>query len=179
MTWSHGARRVSLVGVGILAGILASPARGDDDGADHPARSPQQQLVITSAVADLASERVTIRGLNFGHRPRAALALTELEVLSGGPEEILAVLPAGIEPGTYLLGVARGLRHDQMGTIDLTIGGGGAQGPPGPEGKQGPIGPVGPQGLDGPAGKTGPAGPTGSPGSPGSPGMPGAQGRKR
>ena len=163
MPWRRAARLLTLAGIGLWGCLTAFPAVADND---HDDGEKSRQLVVTSAEVDLTSERLTIRGLNFGHHPRVALALTELEVLSAGPEEILAVLPSGLAPGTYLLGVARGSQRHQMGTIDLTVGGVGPEGPPGLEGKEGPAGPVGPPGA------------TGQPGFPGSPGPPGPAGPK-
>ncbi len=108
---------------------------------------------------------MTIHGLNFGHQPRVSLALTELEVRSAGPEEILAALPAGLTPGTYLLAVARGPRRHQVGTIDVTLGAVGPAGPPGPEGMPGPEGPPGTPGLPGLPGLPGPKGDPGPAGA--------------
>lgn len=155
MTWRRAARLLALAGIGVWGCLTAFSAVADND---HDDGEKGRQLVVTSAEADLTSERLTIRGLNFGHHPRVALALTELEVLSAGPEEILTVLPSGLAPGTYLLGVARGPQRHQMGTIDLTVGAVGPEGPPGAAGQPG---------FPGSPGPPGPAGPKGDPGSDG------------
>ena len=183
MTRRRAARCLSLAGVGVWACLAALPAFAENDGQARD--QTQGQLVVTSAEADLTAERMTIRGLNFGPHPRVALALAELEVVVGGPEEILAVLPGGLAPGTYLLTVARGGQRHQIGTIDVTIGAVGPEGPPGRDGKEGPAGPVGPEGppgatgqpgAPGPQGLPGPAGPKGDPGPQGPPGQQGATG---
>jgi Collagen triple helix repeat (20 copies) len=178
MTPRQRARQIVPAAFGLWACLWAPPAQGADDDASFDHGNPPP--VITSATADLSSELVTIRGQNFGSHPRVALALTELRVVNAAPDEILAVLPAGLEPGTYLLRVACGLRRhqapssDQVSTFDLAIGTAGPEGPMGPRGQEGPIGPVGPDGLPGPVGPSGPPGPAGAVGPKGDPGVDGA-----
>ncbi len=176
MVRRHAPGRAVLAGMALLT-CLPGPASSrdrEDGGDDHAGKHAwAHPLVIRSAVADPAGERVTIRGENFGRRPRVALALTELEVLSAGPEEILAALPPGLERGTYLLLVARGRQGDQVGSLSLAIGEEGPMGPPGPTGATGPQGPIGPTG---PTGLTGPTGPTGLTGAPGATGPAGPAG---
>jgi hypothetical protein len=150
----------SRAGIVALVCLTARPTLGDarkDEDGDARTRPP----LITSVEADPKAELLTIRGLNFGFHPRVSLALNDLDVLNAGPEEILAALPPGIPPGTYLLGVARGRQRHQMSTIDLTIGAAGPEGPPGRDGREGPPGEAGP------AGPTGPQGPKGEPGADG------------
>jgi hypothetical protein len=155
--------------MGLWACLAALPAGAHDD-EDKAARP----LVITRAEADLQAEVLTIQGLNFGRHPRVALALTELQVLSAGPEEILAALPPGVEAGTYLLTVGRGKHRHQIGTIDLTIGAAGPEGPPGPPGEPGAPGAPGRPGEPGVPGPPGLPGPSGLPGPRGNPGADGA-----
>ena len=154
--------------LGLIAALaLLSPAAAHD-------REDRGKLVISSAVADANVELLTIRGVNFGGaRPRVTLAGEALSVMSSGPFEILAALPAGLEPGSYRLTVSRGRGEGRSDTFDVTIGAAGAPGPPGPEGPEGPPGLPGPQGPPGPRGLPGPAGPAGRPGTAGAAGPPG------
>jgi hypothetical protein len=123
MTRKHVSGTLGLAGL-VWACLLAAPARGN--------QPDLGQAVITSVTVDMAGENLTIRGLNLGGQPRVGLALTELQVLSASPEEIVVALPPGLEPGTYLLAVARGHQRHQVATIDITIGATGPEGPPGP-----------------------------------------------
>jgi type VI secretion system Hcp family effector len=170
-------RRPGLLGwiaVGLTAGfvVLASPTArgsGDDDKDRHPGIWSWDWLnrdpVIISASADVEAEHLTIRGLYFGRSaPHVRLAGEELTVLSSSPFEILAALPAGIEPGSYLLTVSQRFRPNRSVTFDVTVGAVGPQGPGGPQGPEGPPGLPGPQGLQGlpgPEGARGPVGPKG------------------
>jgi hypothetical protein len=131
-----------------------------------PAAAPRP-VRIESAHVDVAARLVTIRG-DFDGRPMSAsLADTDLEILVHTSEVILARIPAGLEPGTYSLFVARGQgdpHHDSLSVSVGSTGPAGPAGPPGPQGPQGPQGPAGPTGatgLAGPAGLTGPVGPEG------------------
>lgn len=152
--------------LGLVAALaLLSPAAAHD-------REDRGKLVISSAFADANTELLTIRGSGFGDRaPRVTLAGEPLPVLSSGPFEVLAALPAGLEAGSYRLTVSRGRGEWRSDTLDVTIGATGAPGPPGPEGPEGspglpgPQGPSGPQGPPGPAGAPGPPGPQGPPGT--------------
>jgi type VI secretion system Hcp family effector len=158
----------SWLAIGLTAGflVLASPAaRGSgDDEKNEPAgwqwgwqnRDP----IIISASADLEAEQLTIRGLYFGRStPHVSLAGKELTVLSSSPFDILAALPPGIEPGSYLVTVCQRHRgNKKSNAFEVTIG---AVGPPGPAGPQGPEGQPGLPGPQGPQGLTGPQGPQG------------------
>jgi tartrate-resistant acid phosphatase type 5 len=154
---------VSAVVVAALAS-LAGSARATDD---HRAKRP----LIVSASADLASGTVSIRGRNLGGRyPQVWLGEAKLNVRSATPDEVVAVLPAGIPPGTYLLQLSPAKSGSPSITFALAVGVAGAPGSPGPpgtpgaSGPQGDPGPQGPQGIDGPPGPRGPAGPPGLPG---------------
>jgi type VI secretion system Hcp family effector len=162
--------RLSWLAIGLTAGLvaLASPtARGSgDDEKNEPAgwqwgwqnRDP----VIISASADLEAEQLTIRGLYFGRAtPHVTLAGKELAVLSSSPFEILAGLPPGIEPGSYLLTVCQRHRSKRSEPFEVTIGAAGPPGPAGPQGPEGQPGLPGPQGLQGLPGPEGPRGPVG------------------
>ena len=165
MKWPSILPRMAALGLS-LALVCPSPAAAEDRD-----RGDRGRLVISSASTDPNAEWLTIRGMNFGnHPPQVTLAGDRLQVLSSGPFEILAVLPPGIEPGSYRLAVARGRGERYSDTFDVTIGAAGPAGPPGPEGPAGPAGLPGPQGLpglpgapgpQGPAGPAGPAGPQG------------------
>ena len=156
--------------LGLVAALaFLSPAAAHD-------REEEGKLVISGASADASLELLTIRGANFGGRlPRVTLAGEALTVLNSGPFEILAALPAGLEPGSYRLTVSRGRGEGRSDTFDVTIGAVGPAGPPGPEGPEGPPGLPGPQGPPGPQGLPGPQGPAGAPGPQGPQGPPGAE----
>ncbi len=68
-------------------------------------------LRITEARGDLELGQLSIRGESFGHRRRDRLLVTLsgqlLSITSQTDVEIVAQLPAGIEPGTYRLVVER------------------------------------------------------------------------
>ena len=148
--------------------------------------SSSVQLEVTQTEVNNATNQITITGVNFGTSlPSVTLADQPLNVISSTPTQLVADLPAGIQPGTYLLKVSRGTGTSQKDEIDITIGGGGPEGPQGPQGPQGPAGPQGtmgapgpqgPQGETGPQGSAGPAGPTGPQGPQGETGATGPQG---
>ena len=110
---------------------------------------------IRSAVANASATRLTIQGSHFGQDPEVRLAGALLTVLSSDPGEILAVLPAGLAPGSYRLTVTRHPGHGQSDDFEVTIGG---VGPPGPPGSPGPPGPQGSPGAPGAQGPQGPPG---------------------
>jgi hypothetical protein len=129
--------------------------------ADGPA-----QLRIQEVRADLDAGLLHIFGSGLDprrHRVYVTLAGSPLQVLSRTKSEIVAELPAEIEPGTYRLIVFRSARPRSADSMDVTIGGGGEQGP---QGIQGPMGDTGPQGIQGPPGATGAQGPKGDTGPP-------------
>jgi cysteine-rich repeat protein len=127
-----------------LGGFLCAPPV-DGLAADEATRSGgehEHKLVITTAAADVAAERLLIRGRSFGSgTPHVTLADRALTVLTSSPDEILAELPSDIEPGTYRLVVSRKHGEGERDEIDLTVGAGGAPGPEGPPGAPGPAGP--------------------------------------
>lgn len=161
--------RLKLSALLILASCWPALRLAAED-TDEARRLAGSQPVVVRAEADLVQEILMVQGLNLGGHVRVGLGLTELTVLTASADALVAALPPGLTPGSYLLTVARGLKRDQMALFEITIGG---AGPPGPEGQPGPVGPAGPQGPDGPVG---PPGATGAPGAPGLPGPIGAQG---
>ncbi len=150
---------------------------------DRPALATGSLLPrIREVQADLDAGQILIRGENFVRRPQdgvsVALSGEALSVVSFSPPEIVALLPAGIEPGTYRLSVVRGGILPVGDAMDVTLG---TQGPPGTEGREGPEGPMGetgPTGIQGPKGDTGDKGDRGEPGTPGARGLPGVQGEQ-
>ncbi len=148
--------------------------------------SSPAQLEVRQTEVNTATDQITITGVNFGTSlPAVTLAGTPLNIVSSTPTQIVADLPAGTQPGTYLLKVSRGNGASQKDEIDVAIGGGGPEGPQGPQGPQGPPGPQGtmgapgpqgPQGETGATGATGPAGPQGPQGETGATGPQGPAG---
>jgi len=124
------------------------------------------QLVIQRTEADLAAETLEIHGqkLLWGNDDEAVVTLAgaPLVVLSATETQILAQLPAGVTPGSYVLKVSRGVGAVQNDVFDVTLGTAGEVGPPGPRGLPGPAGEPGPQGLQGLQGIQGPPGPAGA-----------------
>lgn len=93
--------------------------------------------------------------------------------MNSSQTQIVATLPSGLTPGSYLLTV---ISTSQSVSFLVTYGAVGPQGPMGLPGVQGPAGPIGPQGLTGQMGLAGPQGPTGPAGSTGAVGPPGPAG---
>lgn len=129
------------IGLTLLAIICAA----------HPAlaapNSPPQ-LVIVSAEADSTAGTVTIDGQAFGDEiPIVTLNGMPLDVVTSTPSEIVATLPPGLDPATYLLTVSRGPARTQFGSFNLTLGAVGPQGPAGATGATGATGPQGPPGT--------------------------------
>jgi Collagen triple helix repeat (20 copies) len=145
----------------VLAATLIFCARL---GADDDRRRSQQLLVVASKV-DTANGTIQLFGYNFGSDPVVWMAGEYLQIVSGsgGNTSVIAYLPHNLEPGTYLVRVARSRRSNtEFDDFNVTYGVG--EGQPGPQGPPGPEGPQGPQGPAGPAGSTGPAGPAGATG---------------
>jgi hypothetical protein len=121
------------------------------------------QLTVTSAQADFAIGRLTIKGSQFGSEaPTVMLSGQPLTVVTFTSESIEAMLPAGIAPGTYVLSVSRGgsgnVNDAKTATLHVTLGTAGPKGDKGDQGLQGPKGDkgdTGPQGIQGPKGDTG------------------------
>lgn len=115
--------------------------------------------------------KINIFGHNFGATVGTVkLGDTPLQVENWFPKEIVAKLPQGIDPGSYLLVVTVPTRLlPLVAALGVTLGGEGLQGEPGPAGPAGPAGPTGP---------AGPAGPKGDKGDPGIQGIQGDKGDK-
>lgn len=116
-----------------------------------PSAAAKTQTVITVATMDLTAGELLLSGDAFGPDPEVYLgqslgALSQLALVSHGNNEILATLPAGTSPGTYMVVVLAGSGNSKMATLDVT---GGAVGPQGPAGPQGPVGTPGADGADG------------------------------
>jgi hypothetical protein len=138
---------------------------------------------IVRADVDLSAGLIFIHGAGFGFRtPVVGLGDTKsVPVSSASPTDVVALLPASITPGTYVLTLLRaGDGHDNAGdnsaSIDLTIGAVGPQGPAGRAGAAGAKGDTGMAGPQGPAGAAGPAGAKGDTGMAGPQGIAGAAG---
>ncbi len=144
------------------------------------AQSPVPMIV--SATENSAGTQITISGTFLGTGvPRVMLANTTLTVTQSSSSSITANLPAGINPGVYLLTVEI-LSPRQIGTFTVAFGQvgptgpQGAVGPPGATGGTGPQGATGPQGSPGPTGAAGPKGDTGQTGATGATGDQGPKG---
>jgi type VI secretion system VgrG family protein len=128
---------------------------------------------ISRVIPDVAAEILFVHGENFGADPSVWLDGIPLHVLNATGSSIQAELPS-LEPGTYLLIVARSRRMPpkpkDLATMDVTLGAvgpDGAVGPPGPEGPPGPPGETGAPGRDGNQWLTGDGPPPASLGNPG------------
>ncbi len=116
---------------------------------------------ITSAVANFQTNQITITGVNFGTAsPYVTLDGLAASVVTYTPTTVVADLPNGIAPGSYVL-TLQNKTDNLVATFDATLGTTGPQGAQGPQGPQGATGQQGPQGA---AGATGPQGPQGPPG---------------
>lgn len=146
------------------------------------------ELMVLSSSTNEAGTQLTVRGANFmtvrNLRVYLGGSIVPLDVLSINPTTLVAQLPPGMAPGTYL---AQAVSGSGSGGEEFWFtlgeqGPTGAAGPAGPAGPQGPAGPMGATGLTGPAGPagpigaTGPAGPVGATGSQGATGATGPQG---
>ena len=104
-------------------------------------------IKVLSAAADLSTNSLTITGENLGaNTPVVTLAGVQLGIDSYDPstQTIIAVLPPGMAPGTYLLRVSIGNGTPQNTEFEIAIG---ATGPQGPKGDTGPQGDPGPPGI--------------------------------
>lgn len=120
----------------------------------------QSPPIMADARVNFAANTVQINGVNFGTvPPMVTLGAypSPLAIVSATANQVVAKLPAGVPPGTYLLTLTA---TTPMGTKAYTAADEfwlavGAQGPAGPPGVQGPPGPQGAQGTPGPQGATG------------------------
>ena len=89
--------------------------------------------IIVSATP--SGDSITIRGVNFGARtPRVMLNSTELLVTGYVADEVVARLPVGLPPASYLLAVYRAPSYGIFGVFIAAIGTVGPEGPPGSQG---------------------------------------------
>jgi hypothetical protein len=160
------------IGVAVFAALIVASVL----------QAEQPQLTIMRAEADqspdLAAGKILIQGYNFvsGHETNVAVTLAgETLFIIGIPTatEIMAELPAGYQPGTYLLTVSRGSGSVKNDTFNLAIGAAGPPGPAGQKGETGAQGPQGKQGIPGLQGLPGADGLKGDKGDKGDPGIPG------
>jgi hypothetical protein len=144
------------------------------------AGDPPIQLLIQSAQVDFGIGRMYVTGKNFGSTtaPEVKINDQSLMVMSFTDASIDAVLPASIQPGSYLLRVSRGPSTTQNDVFDVTLGAVGPRGDKGDQGIQGLKGDKGDQGLQGLQGAKGDTGVTGAQGPKGDTGAMGAQGAK-
>lgn len=164
----HSASRLFAIAIFVICATPLAEAQRSD-----------QQVIILSAVADRANERLTIRGVNFGATAPSVFAEEQqMTVLSANDSEIVMMLPSAIPDGTYRLTLARGKGAVDRDTFHVAIHSPsqGPAGPTGATGASGPTGAPGPAGSDGAAGPQGPAGPAGATGGQGPAGPAGSQG---
>src|SRR5436309_6788021 len=164
-------------GLRFVSTVLCVAAAVATSGVASAQSTSRPQLVVERAEADLTADTLLIEGRkllwNNDSAVLVTLAETPLLVLSGTETEVLAQLPPGLVPGSYLLKVSRGQSTVQNDVFDVTIGAVGATGPTGPKGA---MGDTGPQGAPGPTGPSGPKGDAGATGSAGPTGPQGAAG---
>ena len=105
----------------------------------------QSPLIIVDARVDSATNTVRLDGANFGTAPPTVTLgayTTPLAIVSASSNQVVATLPAGVAPGTYLLTLTattpNGNRpYTAADEFWLAIGAQGAAGPPGPPGVTG------------------------------------------
>jgi hypothetical protein len=144
------------------------------------------QPIITDVSGDLGSNTLTINGVNFGSlSPQITIGAysAPLVVTTATWTHVVATLPAGIPPGSYLLTLTTRKvvtpNRAALGPADefwVTLGAQGVPGVPGPTGPIGVTGATGPQGIVGPTGPIGPGGPAGTTGATGAVGPAGPAG---
>jgi hypothetical protein len=122
--------------------------------------------VVFAVVADSAVNpaQLTISGKNLARanaKPSVTLDDLPVSVSSFSRTDVVASVPAGLKPGSYLLTLEPGGRDERVAKFDVALG---AIGPKGDPGAPGPAGATGPTGPQGPQGPQGPAGPPGSAG---------------
>jgi hypothetical protein len=172
-------RRQLRHGLAVLSTVLYLAVAGGLSRA-HAQTTNRPQLIVQRAEADLSAETLLIEGQKLLWNNDSAVVVTfagtPLPILGATESQVLAQLPPGLTPGSYLLKVSRGAGAVQNDVFDLTIGAVGPEGPTGPKGDRGDPGPDGLPGAIGPAGPTGPRGPTGPKGADGQVGAAGSPG---
>ena len=114
-------------GSGVLWTVLCLTGAAALSGVAHAQSTSRPQLVVQRAEADLSAETLLIEGDRLLWANDSAvvvtLAGTPLAVLPGATEsQVLAQLPPGLAPGSYVLKVSRGSSTLQNGVFDVTIG---------------------------------------------------------
>lgn len=177
-------RRLFVCILGLLATAFATELQADARRArvatEDTTTSSSDQVVITSAIVSADGSTLYVTGRNFGSSPTVRLG----QFLVGGVTAnesgtVLTGLMPALEPGTYLLHVARhptSSSSTHQAWLSLAVIGEALQGPPGPQGDPGPPGPQGEPGLAGKDGQDGADGAQGPPGPAGADGKDGAQG---
>ena len=111
--------------------------------------------VIGDVVVNPTATDITVTGVNFGTAtPLVSIGNypAQLAIMAHSATQVVAALPNGIPPGSYLLSVTAPGKGGGTDEFWLTIGAAGPQGPAGQQGFAGPQGPQGPQGAQGPGG---------------------------
>jgi hypothetical protein len=137
--------------------------------------------IMTSVSADPALTTLSVQGASLSGSAILTLAgYGNLQLTAQSDNLITALLPPGVQPGSYLLTLT--LKNKLFGIVPLveefwvTLGAIGPQGPAGPAGAAGPMGAPGSAGAAGPAGHDGAQGPQGTKGDPGPQGAAGPTG---
>jgi hypothetical protein len=150
------ARRLAATVLLLCTVVFAAPSQVNAAGG-----SPQQ-LKVTAASFDAATETLDVYGVNFG-TTRGVVTLNgfPLAVALWTDSEIHAVLSGDTGSGSYLLTVSRGPATTQFDAFSVTLLGGVLRGERGDTGEKGDKGERGEKGEKGDAG------------APGAPGLPG------
>ena len=116
MSGRRGARAVSRIAALWLACGVGVPAVST-------AQTPLQPLVVQQAVADRATDTLTIDGAHFGPAPFVTLDLVPLDLRLALESRLMAAVPVdAMPPGRYLLTVSRGPAPTDRASIEVTIG---------------------------------------------------------
>ncbi len=103
--------------------------------------------IIANVLDNPAGTQITINGQGFGYgRPQISLSGQSLTVISSTDTSVLATIPAGVTPGTYVVSVQNSSTHLAglfPAEIGPSLGVAGATGLAGPQGLPGPQGPQG------------------------------------
>jgi hypothetical protein len=145
---------------------------------------PPPPILIATGQADTAQTHLILTGTSFvGGTTQVYIgnSATPLQITALTNTSLTAVLPAGTQPGSYLVVVTTS-NPSSFDEFSVTIGAVGptgavgATGPQGPVGANGAQGPQGVPGSTGPTGTQGPMGPKGDKGDTGATGVQGPQG---
>jgi hypothetical protein len=142
----------------VLLALMATPAVVFGHTADFP--------VIMETVADYDHLLLYVSGQYFGTKiGTITLGGTQLTVQTWSQNQIVAIVPTSVGPGSYQLIVTVPAKHIPLTAfMDVTLWDEGPQGPPGPAGPSGAQGPKGDKGDEGDKGDKGDKGDPGSTG---------------